>query len=109
MSSTTFTSRSVNELIRHLRAGAGMSQAELAERIGTTQSAVSRWERGHDEPRLSTITVIATACGHRMTMAVEPDGVDRAQIQQHLAMSPEQRLTAVTNVNRFLADVRPVN
>ena len=105
----TFPSKSANELIKHLRAGAGMSQTELAERIGTTQSAVSRWERGHDEPRLSTIMVIAAACGHRLTMEAEPDGLDRAQIQQHLAMTPEQRLAAVTNVNRFLADVKQAN
>lgn len=109
MATLTFATDQPSTLIRRLRDQAGLSQAALAERIGTTQSAVSRWERGHDEPRVSTITVIATACGHRMTLQVEPDGVDRAQIQQHLAMTPEQRLDSIANVSRFLASARPVD
>lgn len=109
MSTAAFDIQMPDVLVRHLRAGAGLTQAQLAERIGTTQSAVSRWEKGHDEPRLSTITVIAAACGRRMTMQVEPDGVDRAQIQQHLAMTPKQRLAAASNVNRFLANVQRAN
>jgi len=108
MDVTAFDPGSVMTLLQSLRAGAGLTQAELAERIGTTQSAVSRWERGHDEPRLSSIRVIAAACGHQITMHVEPDGVDRAQIQQQLAMTPEQRLASVVNVSQALASARRV-
>ena len=93
----------VAEMIRSARQNANFSQAELAERLATTQSAVSRWERGHDEPRISTLASILHACGRRLVLESVADDVDIAQIRQHLAMTPEQRLAATTNVNQFLA------
>jgi transcriptional regulator with XRE-family HTH domain len=96
-------------LIRSVRGRAGLSQAALAARLGTTQSVVSRWERGGDEPRLSTLERIARACGGRLVVTVEPDDVDRAQIRQHLAMSPAERLASVANVSRMLATARRID
>jgi transcriptional regulator with XRE-family HTH domain len=95
-------------LVRSAREAAGLSQAELATRIGTTQPVVSRWERGHDEPRLSTLARIARACGLRLDVRLAVDSVDRAQIRQQLALSPEQRLASVVNVSHILAELRPV-
>lgn len=88
--------------IRRWRLSAGLTQAELAARLGTTQSAVSRWERGHDEPRLGTLADILAACGLRGELVIDVD-VDRAQIRQQLAMSPRQRLASSVNVSRMLA------
>jgi len=96
-------SLAIAKLVRSARLAAGLSQAELAERLGTTQSAVSRWERGHDEPRLNSLNAIMSACGQRLWLQVEADGVDRAQIRQQLAMTPEQRLASVTNLSRILS------
>ncbi len=94
-------------LIRDARSAAGISQAELARRLGTTQSAVSRWERGHDEPRLSRLGGILGACGFRPQLRLDPvDDVDRAQIRQQLALSPAERLASVTNVSRFVQAAR---
>jgi transcriptional regulator with XRE-family HTH domain len=76
--------------------------------MGTTQSAVSRWERGHDEPRIGTLAEIMTACGLQLDLVVEPDDVDRAQIRQQLAMTPAQRLESVTNLSRIVAAARRV-
>jgi predicted transcriptional regulator len=95
-------------LIRESRRRAGLTQVELARRLGTTQPVISRWERGGDEPRLSTLTRILRACGRRLVLSVETDDVDRAQIRAHLAMTPAQRLAAVTNVSRTLATSRRV-
>jgi transcriptional regulator with XRE-family HTH domain len=95
----------VVELIRTARHGAGLSQQELAQQLGTTQSAVSRWERGHDEPRISTLQAILGACGKRLVLD-STDDVDRAQIRQQLAMTPEQRLASVTNVSRFVSTAK---
>ncbi len=99
---------SAASLIRTARSAAALTQRELAERIGTTQSAVSRWERGHDEPRLSTLDAIVAACGFRLVLDIEPDDVDRAQIRQQLALSPEERLASVTNLSRMLAVAKRV-
>jgi transcriptional regulator with XRE-family HTH domain len=92
----------VAAIVRNSRIEAGLSQVELARRLGTTQSVVSRWERGHDEPRLSTLARIVRACGLRATVEFVPDDVDRAQIRQQLALSPADRLASVTNLSRFL-------
>lgn len=37
--------------VRRLRARLGETQAQLAERLGTTQQTVSEWERGARRPR----------------------------------------------------------
>ena len=94
-------------LVRHSRRRANISQAVLAQRVGTTQSAVSRWERGHEEPRLARLAAILRACDLRATISLRSDdGVDRAQIRQQLAMTPEQRLASVVNVSRFVSEAR---
>ncbi len=94
-------------MIRDARVASGLSQAALADRLGTTQSAVSRWERGHDEPRLSTLESILRACGRRLVLTSEID-VDRAQIRQQLAMTPEQRLASVVNVSAFVSSAQRI-
>lgn len=94
-------------LIRHARNHAGMTQQQLAELAGTTQSAVSRWEHGQDEPRISTLAALMSACGHNLELRTEPDGIDRAQIRQQLAMTPDERLASVVNLSRTFATATP--
>lgn len=95
-------------LIREARRLAGLTQAELAARVGTTQSAVSRWERGDDEPRVSTLAKILHACGLEAELAFRARAdVDRAQIREHLALTPSERLDVVENVAAFHAATRP--
>lgn len=98
--------RPIGEFVRRIRKQAGLSQTQLATQIGTTQSAVSRWERGGDEPRLSTLANIIRACGRTASIVVD-DEVDRSQIRAHLAMEPADRLRAVANVSRLRSLARP--
>jgi len=104
-----FGTLQAGEIVRRVRHEATLTQADLADRIGTTQSAVSRWERGHDEPRLETLARIVRACGFRLRMTVDRDDVDRAQLRQQLALSPERRLASVINVSRTVATARKIN
>ena len=53
------------------RARAGLTQAELAERIGTRQPAIARIEGGQ-LPSTSTLLKIAAATGHRLRIVFEP-------------------------------------
>jgi DNA-binding XRE family transcriptional regulator len=53
-----------NELIS-ARARAGMSQADVAARMGTTQSTVARLESGRSLPSLRTLSRYAAAIGAR--------------------------------------------
>ena len=50
------------ELVR-ARLRAGLSQAELAERMGTSQSTIARLESGHTLPSTKTLLRFAKATG----------------------------------------------
>lgn len=98
----------LGDLIREARRRAGLSQTALATEIGTTQSAVSRWERGHETPRADTLVDILRACGFEADLVARPrdTGVDRAQIRNALSMSPEKRLQSSVNVSKMHASLR---
>lgn len=49
--------------LREMRTRAGVTQQELANRVGVKQSAVAHWEAGTFDPRLSRIVQIAEALG----------------------------------------------
>lgn len=48
-------------LVREARVSAELSQAELAKRVGTSQSAIARLESGGAQPTVATLRRIATA------------------------------------------------
>jgi transcriptional regulator with XRE-family HTH domain len=54
------------------RIKARLSQAELAERMGTSQSTVARLESGAGKPSLSTLERFAKATGMRVRVSLEP-------------------------------------
>lgn len=54
-------SDSIGEKIRTVRKDAGLTQTQLAERMGTTQQAVYMYERGENSPRIDTVVKIAEA------------------------------------------------
>jgi ribosome-binding protein aMBF1 (putative translation factor) len=53
------------------RAQAGLTQAELAERMGTTQSAIARMEGGKAKPSTTTLAKLAKATGTRLRVSFE--------------------------------------
>jgi ribosome-binding protein aMBF1 (putative translation factor) len=55
--------------IRALREKKGLSQRELAERVGTTQSAIARLEGGNISPSLPTLDKIAHALGAEVSLS----------------------------------------
>ena len=54
------------------RAEMGMSQRELAELVGTTQSAIARLERGGRPPRIDTLLNIADALECELVVDLRP-------------------------------------
>lgn len=70
--------------ISAVRKAAGMSQAELAERLGVQQTTVSRMERQTDW-RLSTIAAYVAATGANATLTVEVSG---RTVDYGLAVNP---------------------
>jgi transcriptional regulator with XRE-family HTH domain len=55
-----------------VRNRAGLTQAELAEKMGTTQPVVTRMESGRVQPSLRTLHRLAQATGSRLSIRFEP-------------------------------------
>ena len=59
-------------LVREARRRAGLSQAELAARVGTTQSAIARLERGRASPSFRRVRELVAACGLELRVHLAP-------------------------------------
>jgi DNA-binding XRE family transcriptional regulator len=59
------------EALIQARAEAGLTQEELASRIGTTQSAIARLESGSTMPSLKTLFKYAKATGMKPIITFE--------------------------------------
>ncbi len=57
--------------IREARTRAGLTQAALAQRAGTSQSTLSAYESGRKQPSVLTLSRLLTAAGSRLV--AEPD------------------------------------
>ena len=55
------------------RRSAGLSQTEVAARMGTSQSAVARLETGDADVRVSTLERYAAAIGRQVAWQAQPD------------------------------------
>ena len=64
----------VVRLLIETRTRAGLTQAQLAEKIQTTQSAVARLEGGGISPSINTLRKIAKATGTRLKIKFEAIG-----------------------------------
>lgn len=84
---------SPGRIVRQAREAAGLSQAELADRMGTTQSAVARLESRRSNPRVETLDRAVASTGQRATVSVEPGfGLDESLIASALRIEPRDRL-----------------
>jgi len=78
-----------------LRALTGETQKQLAERIGMTDSMISRLERGDHAPNLETLCRIANAFGRRLEIVfhehehVHADGMRHSHPHSHF--DPDHR------------------
>jgi transcriptional regulator with XRE-family HTH domain len=55
-----------------VRNRAGLTQQELARKMGTTQPVVARLESGRTRPSLRTLERLAEATGSRLLISFEP-------------------------------------
>jgi transcriptional regulator with XRE-family HTH domain len=99
------TSVSAPSLIRAARREARLTQAELAERLGTTQSVVARLERPDANPTLATVERALDAAGYALELRANrrPRAqVDESQIVERLRWTPAERLAALAASQRNL-------
>ena len=64
--------RLIAEQVAERRRAWGVSQRELAELCGTTQSAIARVERGARPPRIDTLARIAAALDCELVVELRP-------------------------------------
>ena len=80
-------------LIKEARKRGRLSQRELAERIGTTQPVIARWETGRRSPTYDRLLEAVRACGFDLSVRVVQRDLDHeAMIQSNLRLSPRERL-----------------
>jgi transcriptional regulator with XRE-family HTH domain len=90
-------------LIREARRRAGLTQAELAARVGTTQSAIARLERGRTEPTFERVQEILRACGYELTVKIsEIDDSNWSVASTNLQLDPDARVRQNQNALRFI-------
>jgi transcriptional regulator with XRE-family HTH domain len=58
------------QLVREARKRAGLSQAELGARAGTTQSAIARLEGGSSSPPFDRVAELVAACGLQLRVSI---------------------------------------
>ena len=89
----------VGEAIRKTRNDKGMTQKELAERAGTTEVSVCRWENGNRQMRIDTFIRIADALGS------DPFTLFRMVLEVDNAMDKQFGLDRVISICQEYQDV----
>jgi transcriptional regulator with XRE-family HTH domain len=111
---TQHTTVRCGSLIRELRRQNNLGQAELAERVGTEQPAISRIERDVVSPSLDTLHRLFEAMG--LTFVIEPVRLnDRVpgggnQMVSELRsdfrdLSPEERLAQAAHLSEAATEL----
>lgn len=81
-----------NDLIREARRRVGWTQSQLAEKAGTTQSAIARLESGRTSPAFDDVIRLLRVMGLDLDfMLVERDDSDWTQAERLLPLSTDQR------------------
>ena len=84
------------ELVREARKRAALTQAELADRAATTQSAIARLESGRTSPSLEQVERLLRLCGFQLIVELAPyDDSDIVQAEARLRRTPDQRIASM--------------
>jgi len=85
-------------MVRDARQASGLSQQDLADRLGVRQPSVARLEREDADPRISTLTRALNAAGYALVLHAMPRGpdLDESQIRERRGWTPAQRLESHT-------------
>lgn len=101
------------EWIRQQREALGLSQADLAQRLGMSSTAVSKWERGDAEPSRKSQQAIRDAlladsetapkAGANILSRFHQMGLDSLQLLYDLAQRGDEK--AVAELGRITSDL----
>ncbi len=97
----------IGALVKEMRRHAQLTQRELAERAGTSQSAIAKLEQGESNPTIDTIERWARAAGFAVQFTLVPlpvvdpvverykRDVDRSLLRENLRKSVHERLRSL--------------
>jgi transcriptional regulator with XRE-family HTH domain len=86
-------------IIRTARWQAGLSQAQLATRLGVSQAAVARLESPRSNPTVRTLDNALKALGRRLVLETQAQrGIDETLVFEQLKLEPAQRLTRLEDM-----------
>lgn len=95
------------DLIREARRRAGLTQAELADRAGTVQPAIARWESGRTAVSLDDVVRLVRLCGLDVEFhIVDRDDSDISQAARLAPLSGQERLDRHARLTRQLENLR---
>lgn len=82
--------------MKKAREQANITQQQLADRMGTTQSAVARLESPGANPSLSSLRRAVEATGYRLEMRLGllASNIDESLIIEQLKLTPAERVRA---------------
>lgn len=96
-----------NDLIREARRRRGLTQAQLAELAGTTQSAIARLESGRTSPSFDDVLRYLRLLDLDLDfMLVERDDSDFIQAKALQGLSPADRHARAERVSRQFRAIR---
>lgn len=94
----------MSSLIRDTRLAQGLTQAQLARRLGISQPSVARLERNEDTATVATLRRALNAMGRGLVLQAVETGpsYDETLLRDNLKLTPAQRLTRMqAGYNRF--------
>jgi len=85
-----------SDLIAIARKRAGLSQRELADRLGCPQATIGRWEAGARDPSFAAVQRVLCACGTQQLVDLATyDDSDVPLAHLQLSLTPLQRLSSM--------------
>lgn len=89
--------------LRAIRISAGLSQVQLAEKAGVTQSLVSKIEKGQANPTLDVIEAIAGALGTSPAVVFGLPELQQRAVRAIENIDPEIQQSALTVLEKMAA------
>jgi transcriptional regulator with XRE-family HTH domain len=86
------------QIIREARLKAGLTQSQVAERLGRERAQVARWEIGGQEPSFENVVAVVEACGFTLSVEIAQRVDDPAldsELSESVLQAPQQRVQAL--------------
>lgn len=99
----TFSDMDISATVRLCRRALGLSQRELANRLGVSAKTVASWESGGRVPTVSALRQVLALQGLELAARVQPQPPAQALINHlHLSLTSRLRLALGENPNPFV-------